>query len=75
MDDDERTWLTCKEAAEILGVTKATISRHIAAGRLEAVKVGKRALRIRPAALRSFIAMNTTSVVTTVKLENKNANN
>ena len=46
--------LTVQETARLLKVTPITIRRHIAAGRLPAVRVG-RAVRIRREALGEFV--------------------
>lgn len=69
MSEINQEWLTCKDAAKALGTTKSTISRMIASGKLEAVRIGNRSYRIRPEALRAYIAMNTTSVVNTVTIK------
>ena len=39
-------WLSLKEAAEYLGVTKATVRKYIAAGHLHAAKLGHRTVRV-----------------------------
>ena len=39
-------WLSLKEAAEYLGVTKATVRKYIAGGHLHAAKLGHRTVRV-----------------------------
>ena len=49
-----RGYLTTKEAAERLGVTESHVCRLVRQGRLEAVRVGQRALLIRNASIRTL---------------------
>ena len=44
-------WLSLKEAAEYLGVTKATVRKYIAAGHLHAAKLGHRTVRVSAASI------------------------
>jgi len=44
MNDHDRSWLSVKEAAEILGVSSSTVKRRIKQGILQAQKKGKRYL-------------------------------
>lgn len=39
-------WLSLKDAAAYLGVTKATVRKYIAAGHLHAAKLGHRTVRV-----------------------------
>ncbi len=39
-------WLSLKDAANYLGVTKATVRKYIAAGHLHAAKLGHRTVRV-----------------------------
>lgn len=52
---ENRDYYTIPEAARILDVSVATVSRWIAAGRLEAYRVGPRTIRIRKDQLQSLI--------------------
>jgi excisionase family DNA binding protein len=48
-------YLTIKQAAEMLGVSRKTIDRRIADGSLKAYHLSKRAVRIDPKDLCAFV--------------------
>ncbi|KQW47596.1 hypothetical protein ASC77_14215 [Nocardioides sp. Root1257] len=50
-----RRLVSIAEAAEILGVSTKTVRRFIAAGNLEAVRLGRRTIRIKTESLDRFI--------------------
>lgn len=52
---DKAGLLTVAEAAAILGVNAFTVRRWIKAGRLEAIRMGEKLLRIRPDAIANFL--------------------
>jgi excisionase family DNA binding protein len=47
--------LSVGEAAEVVGASKGTIRNWIAQGKLPAVRIGERIIRIRPADLAALI--------------------
>ena len=53
-------FLAAEEAAEYLGVHKALIYREIRAGRLRAVKIGAKIIRIPREALDAYVAAQST---------------
>jgi excisionase family DNA binding protein len=50
-----KTLLSVGEAAEVIGASKNTIRNWIAQGKLPAVRIGERIIRIRPADLAALI--------------------
>lgn len=58
---DKAGLLTVAEAAAILGVNVFTVRRWIKAGRLEAIRMGEKLLRIRPDAIAHFLDAGATS--------------
>src|SRR5205807_2315619 len=54
--DTSRQWLSLKEAASELGVSKVTVQRWIKQGRLAAQRVGPRKLRILQSDLATVVA-------------------
>jgi len=52
---ENRDYYTLPEAARILDVSVATVSRWIAAGRLQAYRVGPRTIRIKKDQLQSLV--------------------
>lgn len=50
--------LSIADAAEVLAVSTKTIRRYIAAGRLEAVRLGSKTLRIKAASIEQLITAN-----------------
>lgn len=47
-------WLSIDEAAAILGLSSKTVRRYIAAGRLEAKRVGPKLIRVALASVEAF---------------------
>lgn len=50
-----RRLVSLTEAAEILGLSVKTVRRYIAAGDLDAVRLGRRVIRIKPESLDRLI--------------------
>ena len=50
-----KTFLSIREAAEILSVSPTSVYRMIKAGKLPAVRIGERSLRIRAGDLDQYI--------------------
>ncbi len=57
--NEEKTWYTIAEIAEMYRVSKMTIYRLVSAGRLESIRVG-RSFRVSHAALVSYFEKQTT---------------
>ena len=54
MTNQEHTLLSLSEAAEKLAVSTQTVRRYIAAGHLEAVRLGRRTIRVKAESIESF---------------------
>ena len=53
-----KPWLSPKEAAEVLGVTKQTVLAWSRDGKLEASKIGYRTIRISAASIERLMEQN-----------------
>ena len=60
---DMNDYLRIREAAALLAVSEATIRRMLRTGTLQAVRIGKRNIRIRRASIEAFKGENLESEV------------
>ncbi|MDQ4145627.1 MAG: helix-turn-helix domain-containing protein [Actinomycetota bacterium] len=55
MHPDEQSWLTVKEASELLRIPLTRTYELIAAGELPAVRIGERSIRVNRRELETFL--------------------